>query len=190
MLDAAAAPGEGCESASDGCGEFPQGTAVATCRNKASESGAGEARGKVHGGPGPKSLQFACSVSGQATDFVITDFGSQLFIVITQSAKIGSLIEATSTEMQEGGQRVYDVKVIFGDRRAEHYRSYARALIELITKQSSKSLLLGIALKEHSLDSFKQIVSELRARIVSTVMPPLDEDDGLPSEVLRDMSIS
>merc|ERR1719401_2851938 len=121
------------------------------------------------GGPGarglqgPQSIQFAAPIAGTATDFVITDFGSELFVVITQSAKIGSLLEATASEAKEGLdglERVYDVRVLFGDRRAEHYRSYARALIELIATRSTKSVLLGIMLKEHTVEGFRQVMQE------------------------------
>merc|ERR1712187_153321 len=92
------------------------------------------------------------------------------------SAKIGSLIQASASEETGEGERVYEVRVLFGDRRAEHYRAYARALIELIASQSSKSLLLGIALKEHSVEGLRQIIGELRERIV-VVAPPVDSDD-------------
>eukprot|EP00928_Gymnodinium_smaydae_P051515 TRINITY_DN35078_c0_g1_i1.p2 TRINITY_DN35078_c0_g1~~TRINITY_DN35078_c0_g1_i1.p2 ORF type:complete len:170 (-),score=38.99 TRINITY_DN35078_c0_g1_i1:161-670(-) len=150
-------------------------------------------RGVLHSGPGPRSLTFSSDICGQATDFVITDFGSQLFIIITQSAKIGSLIEGTMTESVESGMRTYDVKVLFGDRGAEHYRSYARALIELITSGSSKALLLGIALKEHSTEGFRKIIGELRERIVA-VSPPQgddeDDDDLLPRRQMEDLSVS
>merc|ERR1712080_226614 len=107
---------------------------------------------------GPKSVQFEASIEGVDTDFVITDFGSQLFIVITQSAKIGSLIEASVTsEELRSGERIFDVRPLLGDRSAEHYRTYARALIEVVSSRSDKSVLLGIALKEHSVAGFRQI---------------------------------
>mmetsp|Transcript_56396 Transcript_56396/g.157163 ORF Transcript_56396/g.157163 Transcript_56396/m.157163 type:complete len:179 (-) Transcript_56396:93-629(-) len=155
-------------------------------------SGAGTAAGILHEGHGPRSLQFACVVGGQATDFVVTDFGSQLFVIITQSAKIGSLIEASSTEMLEGGDLTFDVRVLFGDRRAEHYRSYARAIIELIARSpSSKSLLLGIALREHSVEGMRQILRELRERIVSVArLPDADDDDlAAPTQAMQELAM-
>merc|ERR1711862_179249 len=134
----------------------------------------------VRGPPGPKSLRFDASICGVHTDFVVTDFGSHLFVVVTQNAKIGCLVEASaSEELRDGGDRVYEVRTVFGDRRAEHHRLYARALIELIAKQSSKLLLLGIALKEHSPEAFKQTMRELEQRIVSDAEPAEDSDEEL-----------
>mmetsp|Transcript_96099 Transcript_96099/g.310296 ORF Transcript_96099/g.310296 Transcript_96099/m.310296 type:complete len:142 (+) Transcript_96099:41-466(+) len=133
-------------------------------------------------GRAPQTIQFAQSISGVATDFVITDFGTELFIVITQSCKIGSLIQASASELKEGengSSRVYEVQVLFGDRRAEHYRAYARALIELVASRSSKSVLLGIALKEHSTEGFRQVLQELRGRLGPVTAPPDEEDDLL-----------
>merc|ERR1712032_591937 len=138
-------------------------------------------RGLPRGPDGPRSLKFSACVSGTDTDFVITDFGSKLFVVVTQSAKIGSLIEASQTELEGGGQKVFDVRVLFGNRQAEYYRLYARALIELVAKQSSKSVLLGIALKEHSMESFRQTVREIDLRIAPMAEPqPEDDDDLVP----------
>merc|ERR1719373_1420884 len=125
---------------------------------------------------GPKSIEFSVDVAGTPTDFVATDFGSQVFFVITQNGKIGSLIEATSQECREVdmlGERTFEVKVLFGDRRLEHYRAYARALIEVVAAvDSSKSILLGIALKEHSPEGFRQVVREVKDRIGPVAAPP------------------
>mmetsp|Transcript_64392 Transcript_64392/g.184973 ORF Transcript_64392/g.184973 Transcript_64392/m.184973 type:complete len:171 (-) Transcript_64392:15-527(-) len=138
------------------------------------------------GPQGPKSIQFAASIAGVDTDFVITDFGTQVFIVITQAKKIGSMIEATVSETREDpldldegrDGRLYEVKVLFGDRRLEHYRTYARALVELVaSKGSRKSMLLGIALKEHSVEGFRQVLAEVRARIGPVTERPPDDDD-------------
>merc|ERR1712060_337587 len=120
---------------------------------------------------GPQSVQFKADIAGVATDFVLTDFGSELFVVITQIGKIGSLIEATASKPkelpsdEELNEPIYHVKVLFGDRQAGHYRAYARAIIECVTKTSSKSVLLGIALKEHTSDGLRQIIQEVRDHI-------------------------
>mmetsp|Transcript_22447 Transcript_22447/g.43700 ORF Transcript_22447/g.43700 Transcript_22447/m.43700 type:complete len:137 (-) Transcript_22447:95-505(-) len=132
------------------------------------------------GGP-PQSLQFAANISGVNTDFIVTDFGAELFVVITQSAKIGSLVEASAcvSDFSESSTPVYEVRVLFGDRRAEHYRAYARALIELIAAKTNRSLLLGIALKEHSTDSFRQIISVIKDRLGSLASNHPEDDDEL-----------
>jgi len=130
--------------------------------------------------PKPQSVQFHVDIDGVATQFVITDFGSQLFFVITQSSKIGSLIEASASELEEGSEKIFDVKVLFGDRRLEHYRTYARALIEIVSKRCTKSVLLGIALREHSADVFRQVLRAVQDRIAPVTLPPPDEDDFVP----------
>ncbi|CAE8672128.1 unnamed protein product, partial [Polarella glacialis] len=146
------------------------------------------------GGRGPpKSFQFEADIMGVHTDFVITDFGSELFFLITQSAKIGSLVQASASAPKDdeadplgdsgpgrGGERTYDVQVLFGDRRAEHYRSYARALIELVASRSSKSVMLGIHLKEHSVEGFRKILGELKDKIAPMTVSEEDEDDDIP----------
>ncbi|CAE7261049.1 psmG3, partial [Symbiodinium pilosum] len=112
----------------------------------------------------PESHQWEAEIQGTPTSFVITDFGSELFFLITQNAKIGSLIQATASAPNSGdaadlgglarGERTYDVQVLFGDRRQEHYRAIARSLIEVVAQKSSKPILLGIQLKEHNVDIF------------------------------------
>ncbi|CAE7491896.1 psmg3 [Symbiodinium sp. CCMP2456] len=114
-------------------------------------------------------------IEGAATSFVITDYGSELFFLITQNAKIGSLIQATASAPNSGdtadlgglarGERTYDVQVLFGDRRAEHYRAIARSLIEVVAQKSSKPILLGIQLKEHNVQVFRAILQQLREKI-------------------------
>eukprot|EP00747_Dinoflagellata_sp_TGD_P168306 gnl/TRDRNA2_/TRDRNA2_194379_c0_seq1.p1 gnl/TRDRNA2_/TRDRNA2_194379_c0~~gnl/TRDRNA2_/TRDRNA2_194379_c0_seq1.p1 ORF type:complete len:161 (+),score=28.69 gnl/TRDRNA2_/TRDRNA2_194379_c0_seq1:68-550(+) len=126
---------------------------------------------------GPQSLQFQADIGGVATDFVVTDFGSRLFVVITQNAKLGSLIEASALQQLEDGERTFEVRVLFGDRRQEHYRAYARALIELVSDRSAnKSVLLGIQLKEHSPQVFREILNQLKERVVSSAPCSIDDD--------------
>ncbi|CAE6970882.1 unnamed protein product [Symbiodinium natans] len=118
-------------------------------------------------------------IQGTPTSFVITDYGSELFFLITQNAKIGSLIQATASAPNSGdmadmgglarGERTYDVQVLFGDRRAEHYRAIARSLIEVVAQKSSKPILLGIHLKEHNVEIFRAILQQLREKIAPVV---------------------
>lgn len=71
-------------------------------------------------------------------------------------------------------QRTFDVQVLFGDRRQEHYRALARALIELVAAKSSKPLLLGIHLRENSAEMFRGILQQWREQL--TIATP-EEDE-------------
>mmetsp|Transcript_12296 Transcript_12296/g.21139 ORF Transcript_12296/g.21139 Transcript_12296/m.21139 type:complete len:142 (-) Transcript_12296:28-453(-) len=130
--------------------------------------------------PGPpQSHQWEMEICGVTTAFVITDFGSELLFTVSQSGKIASLIQATASEMREIGpeldpQRTFDVQVLFGDRRQEHYRALARALIELVAAKSSKPLLLGIHLRENSAEMFRGILQQWREQL--TIATP-EEDE-------------
>ncbi|CAJ1403202.1 unnamed protein product [Effrenium voratum] len=86
---------------------------------------------------------------------------------------------ATATEPREladlGRQRSFDVQVLFGDRRQEHYRALARAIIERLAEKTSKPLLLGIHLQDKSVEAFRAILQEVQQRL-SGVAPPEDDD--------------
>eukprot|EP00743_Colponemidia_sp_Colp-15_P005293 GILK01005692.1.p1 GENE.GILK01005692.1~~GILK01005692.1.p1 ORF type:complete len:250 (+),score=26.22 GILK01005692.1:40-750(+) len=100
--------------------------------------------------------QLALTVNGCHTDILITPFQDKIFIVITQLAKIGTLILARK-EGEEEGPVSFSTTTVLGKRDEEVLSVYARALIGLISQTSPKSLLLGISLKDHSPSTFKAI---------------------------------
>ncbi|CAK9094358.1 unnamed protein product [Durusdinium trenchii] len=86
----------------------------------------------------------------------------------------------TASELREMGldlepQRSFDVQVLFGDRRQEHYRALARALIELVAQKSTKPILLGIHLQHNGPDVFRAILQQWRERL--TIAPAVEEDE-------------
>eukprot|EP00742_Colponemidia_sp_Colp-10_P009730 GILJ01010640.1.p1 GENE.GILJ01010640.1~~GILJ01010640.1.p1 ORF type:complete len:248 (+),score=23.72 GILJ01010640.1:28-744(+) len=100
--------------------------------------------------------QLALTVNGCHTDILITPFQDKIFIVITQLAKIGTMILARK-EGEEEGPTSFSTTTVLGKRDEEVLSVYARALIGLISQSSPKALLLGISLKDHSPSTFKAI---------------------------------
>jgi proteasome assembly chaperone 3 len=85
-------------------------------------------------------------------------FANQLFILITQVNKVGSILKAWSEPKIDGGRR-YLVENILGRRDDPLLMLYARQLIE----RSPRPLLLAISLREEgrSKEHFQAVINKI-----------------------------
>lgn len=103
-----------------------------------------------------KSVQIA----DHTIDISLLDFSNKLMVVVSEYAKIGTLVlitrdAALNSETQEA---VYTVKVLLGKDEAEVH-AVARHLA--MGLDCSKSILMGLALKDYSPAVVRQIATAL-----------------------------
>lgn len=112
---------------------------------------------------GPTSRTHVASVCGVPTRFVLTAYTNRIFVVVTQTANMGTLIMAQNDSPLTPSSTCYSTRVLLGRRDDDALEAYARTLVELIYKRNpdAGSLLLAISIKEHSPEMFRGVMKEL-----------------------------
>eukprot|EP00026_Physarum_polycephalum_P022918 Phypoly_transcript_27432.p1 GENE.Phypoly_transcript_27432~~Phypoly_transcript_27432.p1 ORF type:complete len:136 (-),score=21.49 Phypoly_transcript_27432:3-410(-) len=107
-----------------------------------------------------QTRQIATTINNNHTEIVITPFSDHIFIIITQTQKIGTMFQAfkVSGDMTISGEPNYTISTLIGKRDDPVLTTYARQLIELVGNTSSKPILLGIALLDESKETFRTIM--------------------------------
>mmetsp|Transcript_3768 Transcript_3768/g.5260 ORF Transcript_3768/g.5260 Transcript_3768/m.5260 type:complete len:161 (-) Transcript_3768:5-487(-) len=100
----------------------------------------------------------ATEIDGNHTEIIINTFASHVFIIVTQTDKMGTMIQASRDqgELDDGlSEPSFSMKVLIGKRENPLHVIYARQLIELISSTSAmyRPLLLGISLKGEDITS-------------------------------------
>ena len=105
-------------------------------------------------------LPLAQVINGTHTDIVVQVFRDRIFVVVTQLARMGTLLFA-SQEENSMGEKDYTVNILMGRRDDPLLTIYARQLVEQIGKSSDLPLLLAITLKDEGRDSatFQEVVN-------------------------------
>ncbi|KAM4530093.1 proteasome assembly chaperone 3 [Odontesthes bonariensis] len=103
------------------------------------------------------SKQVKKEVNGISTEVVCTEFSNYIFVVLTQYGKVGTLISVTSdSRSNDISTPTFSTKVLLGkDEPLTHV--CAKNLASTIAQQAGRPILLGLALKDTSMDSIKQI---------------------------------
>ncbi|OVA17003.1 Proteasome assembly chaperone 3 [Macleaya cordata] len=98
-------------------------------------------------------------IKGVKTDIVICSYDDHFLVMATQIGSMGTILHARKEE----GMAIhptFSVQVIFGKRDEPMLVACARQLIEQISSSgSSRTLLLSLGLKDHSVETLKAIVS-------------------------------
>lgn len=97
-------------------------------------------------------------IKGTHTDIVLSNHDDCIMVMVTQIGSMGTILHA-SKEESVSTDRTFNVSVIFGKRDEPLLVACARQLIEHISNSSSRPLLLSLGLKEHSLETCKEIVA-------------------------------
>jgi len=99
-----------------------------------------------------KTTHLAIVINGVHTEILQQRFSNCIFMLITQTGKMGTLIEARADNRDfQGGEYTYSLRVLSGKRDDNLLSAYSRQLVELVSYSffSGKvrpSLLLGISL--------------------------------------------
>ncbi|GAB2218481.1 hypothetical protein Droror1_Dr00001705 [Drosera rotundifolia] len=103
--------------------------------------------------------QVSVDINGNKTDIIISRYDDHFFVIVTQIGSMGTVLHAK----KEGGvamEPTYNVMVAFGKRDEPMLSACARRLIEHISSSgSSRSLVLSLGLKDHSMETVKAISS-------------------------------
>ncbi|XP_047427922.1 proteasome assembly chaperone 3 [Mugil cephalus] len=111
-----------------------------------------------------KSRQARKEVNGISTEVVCTEFSNYIFIVLTQYGKVGTLISVTpDSRSNDISTPTFSTKVLLGkDEPLTHV--CAKNLAMFVSQEAgNRPVLLGLALKDSSLDSIKQIKEIVRS---------------------------
>lgn len=105
-----------------------------------------------------KSLE--ATVCGVPTKFVLTAYTNRIFVVVTQTAGMGTMIVAQKDQPMNTASAAYSTRVLLGRRDDEVLEVYARTLVELICKRApdAGSLLLAISIAEHSTEMHRGVM--------------------------------
>ena len=108
-----------------------------------------------------KSLEAV--VCGVPTQFVLTAYSNRIFVIVTQTQSMGTLIHAEADNPIEAASGSFSTRVLLGRRDDEVLEVYARTIIELISRRNPGAgpLLLAISVKDHSPEMFRSIVREV-----------------------------
>ncbi|XP_029998188.1 proteasome assembly chaperone 3 [Sphaeramia orbicularis] len=111
-----------------------------------------------------KSKQTEKDVNGISTQVVCTEFSNYIFIVITQFGKIGTLISVSpDSRANDITTPTFATKVLLGkDEPLTHV--CAKNLASFVSQEAgNRPVLLGLALKDSSIDAIKSIKEIIRS---------------------------
>lgn len=97
-------------------------------------------------------------IKGTRTDIVLSNYDDYIMVMVTQIGTMGTILHA-SKEESVSTDPTFNVSVVFGKRDEPLLVACARQLIEHISISSSRPLLLSLGLKDHSLETCKEIVA-------------------------------
>ncbi|CAN6485409.1 unnamed protein product [Victoria cruziana] len=98
-------------------------------------------------------------IKGIRTNIIICRYEDHYMVIVTQIGSMGSMLHARKEE-GVAINPTFNVSVIFGKRDEPMMVACARQLIENISNSgSSRPLLLSLGLKDHSVETMKDIVS-------------------------------
>lgn len=139
----------------------------------------------------PRTKSFEATIGGVRTHFVLTAYTNRIFVIVTQTQNMGTLVRGLANGLQSHGiifiltKRVavcaaaqimacaddplnpngtsFSTRVIVGRRDDEALEAYARTMVELICKRSPDAgpLLLSISIQEHSNEVFHAIMRQI-----------------------------
>ena len=118
--------------------------------------------------PPPTTRSFEVTLCGARTHFVLTAYTNRIFVVVTQTPNLGTLIAACADNPLSAAGTSYSTRVLLGRRDDEALEAYARAMVELIHKRAPDAgpLLLAISIKEHSNELFRAVMKQVEEQRV------------------------
>ncbi|XP_041633898.1 proteasome assembly chaperone 3 [Cheilinus undulatus] len=111
-----------------------------------------------------RSRQAEREVNGVSTQVVCTEFSNYIFIVLTQYGKIGTLVSVTpDSRANDISTPTFSTKVLLGkDEPLIHV--CAKHLATFVSQEAgNRPVLLGLALKDSSLDTITQMKEVIKS---------------------------
>eukprot|EP00013_Stygamoeba_regulata_P030102 CAMPEP_0177667436 /NCGR_PEP_ID=MMETSP0447-20121125/22123_1 /TAXON_ID=0 /ORGANISM="Stygamoeba regulata, Strain BSH-02190019" /LENGTH=132 /DNA_ID=CAMNT_0019173669 /DNA_START=36 /DNA_END=434 /DNA_ORIENTATION=+ len=111
----------------------------------------------------PPVQQRRSLIGGQATEFVISHYSDRLFVLVTQTGKLSTLLHAVPDRTDTEALENFSVTPLLGDRDCLKLQLIARQVVQHICQFSTKPLLLGLGLSSKpTLDQVKQLIAVLK----------------------------
>ena len=113
------------------------------------------------GAAGPAHAAHDVEICGVPTKIALTAYSNRVFVVVTQTDNLGTLIAAERDLAIDPTCTCYSTRVLLGRRDDETLEVYARTMVELVAKRfatDAPPLLLAISIKEHSPETFKAVM--------------------------------
>ncbi|KAG6398225.1 hypothetical protein SASPL_139680 [Salvia splendens] len=108
-------------------------------------------------------------INGHKTDIIVSSYEDHILVMATQIGSMGTILQAR----KEGGvttDPTYSISVVFGKRDEPMLTACARQLIEHISNSgSSKTLVLSLGLRDHSVGILKTIVSAVTEKLAEVI---------------------
>ncbi|XP_028403601.1 proteasome assembly chaperone 3-like isoform X1 [Dendronephthya gigantea] len=104
--------------------------------------------------------QVSCKINDISTEIVCSDFGDKYLVLITQYGKMGTLVQIgkESHMINNGDTENIDIKVLLGKDEPLTY-VYAKQIgSSLFGRGMIRPILLGIAFKDQTPETLKQVV--------------------------------
>ncbi|XP_074553201.1 proteasome assembly chaperone 3 [Halichoeres trimaculatus] len=111
-----------------------------------------------------RSKQTEKEVNGISTQVVCTEFSNYIFIVLTQYGKIGTLVSVTpDSRSNDISTSTFSTKVLLGKEEPLTHVC-AKNLATFVSQEAgNRPVLLGLALKDSSLDAINQMKEVIRS---------------------------
>lgn len=108
-------------------------------------------------------IRTACvTIDGSPTHIIVQPYVDRIFILVTQSGKMGTMISA-SVDVTLAGAESYNVQVLMGKRDVPELELCARSIMSIIKNDGcSKPLLISIALKRHNISTIREVINQVR----------------------------
>jgi proteasome assembly chaperone 3 len=124
-----------------------------------------------------KIQQFAARINNIHTEFVIMYYSNQLFFLVTQLNKLGTIIQVKKypelSERLSEEESCFSIRILLGKRNEPTLELCARQLMEIVRNNyPQNSIILSIALKEEEsqqtkADTLKKILTLLKMNLTS-----------------------
>lgn len=103
-----------------------------------------------------------CDIDGIPTTFILQPYSDRVFIIVTQSDKLGTILSA-GFDVTLAGAESYHVQTLMGKRDVPELELCARQVIQAMkTAGCNKPLLLSLALKSHDLPTMHAIIAKIK----------------------------
>eukprot|EP01087_Luapelamoeba_hula_P017879 TRINITY_DN5684_c0_g1_i1.p1 TRINITY_DN5684_c0_g1~~TRINITY_DN5684_c0_g1_i1.p1 ORF type:complete len:167 (+),score=44.90 TRINITY_DN5684_c0_g1_i1:23-502(+) len=138
------------------------------------EDGAMAGIGSAMGATQTAPTLIAAVINGHHTELVITPYSNVVFIIVTQLGKIGTLMQVNTdiAGVEAGGDAHYSVNTLLGKRDDPVLTLYAQQLAAVVNTTSvTRSLLLGISIKDNSLPTLNEVVKLVKANVAAFSLP-------------------
>ena len=112
------------------------------------------------GAAGPAHAAHDVEICGVPTKVALTAYSNRVFVVVTQTDNLGTLIAAERDLAIDPTCTCYSTRVLLGRRDDETLEVYARTMVELVAKRAPAAppLLLAISIREHSPEAFRAVM--------------------------------